>query len=186
MAGKVEIISNALLCLGEEAITDLTDTSKRAVTAVALYPIARDYTLRLRRWNFAEKRASLARLASTPAWGYAYAYQLPSDCLRVWSTEHQKYYPWKVEGRQLLTNADSANIEYTYRNDNPGDYDSGYVEVLIAYLAFKMAWPITQREWVQRSMWDRFQDAMREAAAADGQEGTGGNLESPDLVDVRL
>jgi hypothetical protein len=39
--------------------------------------------LRKRHWSFAIKRAALPALADAPTWGFGYAYQLPTDYLRL-------------------------------------------------------------------------------------------------------
>ncbi len=96
MATEVSICSNALRRLGDDPITSLTDDTERARLCNSFYPDARDAVLRLHTWNFAATRASLAKLATAPAYGYANQFSLPSDCLRVLSME-EPHFNFKVE-----------------------------------------------------------------------------------------
>ena len=91
MATEVSICSNALRKLGDDPITSLTEDTERARLCNAFYESSRDSLLRSHPWNFAITRATLAKLSSTPAYGFAYQYALPTDpyCLRVLEMEYQ-------------------------------------------------------------------------------------------------
>ena len=79
----VTLCNAALARLGEARIVDLLDDNVAARACHAMLPIARAEVLRSHRWNFATARATLAALGEAPAFGYARAYGLPADNLRV-------------------------------------------------------------------------------------------------------
>ena len=101
MAGKVEIANRALTKLGAERILLLTDPSKEARVMNAMFDTVMDAELRRHRWKFALKRATLPALVATPEWGYAYAYQLPSDFLAL--VQVNEYYLRGLKQKTLWT-----------------------------------------------------------------------------------
>jgi hypothetical protein len=122
-SSPVQICNAALLKLGAERINSLSESNKRARLFNERYNSIRKEVLRAHPWNFAIRRASLARLPESPAYEYDFQYQLPNDCLRVLETEADKDNPsgdilgnsvtkFKIEGRRLLTNATSITNGY--------------------------------------------------------------------------
>jgi hypothetical protein len=191
MATEVSICSNALRKLGDDPITSLTEDTERARLCNAFYNTARDSLLRSHPWNFAITRASLTRLSSTPAYGFAYQYALPTDpyCLRVLEMEYQDYI-FKIEnlateGRVLLSDEDTAKILYVGRITDTSLFDSLFVDTLTAHLALKLAYPITNSVTLQAQMQKLYQAKLSEARSVDGQEGFIDDLVSDTFTDFR-
>lgn len=122
-SSPVEICNSALLKLGAERINALSENNKRARLCNERFDALRKEVLRAHPWNFAIRRANLARLSTTPEYEYNFEYQLPTDCLRVLETEADKdnpsgdilgnsYTKYKIEGRKLLTNASGVAKGY--------------------------------------------------------------------------
>lgn len=143
---SVDIVNSALAKIGEDPITSLDDDRHAARVARTQYPLHRDKLLRLYNWRFAMRRATLAPLATAPEFGFAYRFNLPTDCLRVVGVyteddpnRFQAYttgsLAFKVEGRELLLNEDTAKIYYIAQVTDPGQFDSMFVEAL--------AWSLT-------------------------------------------
>ena len=191
MATEVSICSNALRQLGDDPITSLTDDTERARLCNSLYADARDAVLRSHPFNFSITRASLTQLSATPAFGFDYQYALPTDpyCLRVLQMEYQDYI-FKVEnlateGRGLLTNEDTAKILYIARITDTALFDSLFVDTLTAFLAVKLAYPITNSVNLQTQMQNLYQLKLSEARSIDGQEGFIDDLVSDTFTDFR-
>tara|TARA_R110001583_G_scaffold10107_3_gene47171 strand:+ start:736 stop:1314 length:579 start_codon:yes stop_codon:yes gene_type:complete len=191
MATEVSICSNALRKLGDDPITSLTEDTERARLCNAFYNTARDSLLRSHPWNFAITRASLTRLSSTPAYGFAYQYALPTDpyCLRVLEMEYQDYI-FKIEnlateGRVLLSDEDTAKILYVGRITDTSLFDSLFVDTLTAHLSVKLAYPITNSTSLQLQMHKLYQAKLSEARSVDGQEGFIDDLVSDTFTDFR-
>jgi len=112
MADETSIANLALAKLGISPIMALTDDSKQAQFANRFYAQTRDEVLSSHRWNFAMRRDTLNRLATGPDFEWAFAYQLPTDCLRV--VQLNGYEPneqqgaFAIESDQLLTDAEEA------------------------------------------------------------------------------
>ena len=86
MASEVDYCNNALAELGDTAtVVSLVPPSGsvQAVHCARFYPIARDELLAMHAWQFATKRVALTLLSETPPASWAYAYQLPSDQLKI-------------------------------------------------------------------------------------------------------
>ena len=191
MATEVSICSNALRKLGDDPITSLTEDTERARLCNAFYESSRDSLLRSHPWNFAITRATLAQLSTTPAYGFAYQYALPTDpyCLRVLEMEYQDYI-FKIEnlatvGRVLLSDESTAKILYVGRITDTALFDSLFVDTLTAHLALKLAYPITNSVTLQAQMQKLYQVKLSEARSVDGQEGFIDDLVSDTFTDFR-
>jgi hypothetical protein len=187
MSSFVEITSNALRLLGDDPITSLSDDSERARLVNAIYEEVRDEVTRAAKWNCARARQVLASLAETPAFGWAYYHQLPSDCLRVMDAltgeirvEHE------VEGRKLMTDVSSVNLIYLKKLTDPNDMDSLFIGAYTAKLAAELALPVTGSRSVAEQMWQLYERKIREARTIDSQEGTPVTLDAQSIVDARI
>lgn len=114
MASDVSMCSNALLLIGDEAISSFSDTGHGATVADALYPDVYRQVLSEHPWSFAFKEQDLSRLAQAPdsSTGYSYQFQLPADCIRVWATfPHGDYV---IVGDKLYSNQPDLFCRYVY------------------------------------------------------------------------
>ena len=162
MASFVEITSNALRLLGDDPITSLSDDSERARLVNALYEEVRDEVTRAAMWNCAKDRQVLASLTATPAFGWAFYHQLPSDCLRVVDVlsgdtriEHE------LEGRKLMTDESSVNLIFLKKITDPNDMDSLFIGVYTAKLAAELAEPVTGSRSLGEQMWSGYSAISR-------------------------
>lgn len=80
----VSIYNLALSHIGETAATTSPDeTSEERKACEAFYPIAKNKLLELHDWSFASRTEPLARLTESDTFGWAGAYALPANCLRL-------------------------------------------------------------------------------------------------------
>ena len=170
MASVVDICNTALTMTKANRIMSLSDDMEEARQCNALYTIARDSVLRSHPWNFAITRADLARLSAAPAWGWAYQFQLPVDCLRVLSLEHD--YDYAIEGRVLLCDSDAVSISYVKREDDSEKYDALFVECLSVKLASMLAYPLSGSLTASQAFETVYQNKLAEARSVDAREGT--------------
>lgn len=192
MASDVEIANQALTLLGDSTIAALTEDSNRARIANQFYGPTRDAVLRSHPWNCAIFRQALAPLSAKPVFGWSTQFALPSDpyCLRVLALNDDEECGsvgdvFKVEGRNLLTNTSSANIRGIQRITDPNQYDAMLYEAFAARLAWKMAYPLTNKTNLAVSMFQLYKDILQEARSIDGQEGSPDAPEPSILLSVR-
>lgn len=179
----VAICNMALSKFGAQPILSLTDDSDNARACNRVYEQCRDSLLRKHPWNFAVNRATLAMLSDPPAYGYDHAYQLPTNpyCLRVLELfeEREEGYDWLVEGRSLVTNADTARIKYIAKVTDPTYFDVGFVAVLVLLIASEIAIPITGKAAYAETMVKLFQSELMEAIGQDAYEGEADEDDKP-------
>lgn len=170
MASVIDICNLALNEIGEESIMDLLENSKQSRLCNQFYDLSRDMLLRAHPWNFATKRVELAMLTETPVFDYSYAFQLPTDCLKIQQTD-DRYDHYKVEGRKVLSNNSSVKILYTARITDTEQFDSLFVETLSLMLASRISFNLSDNNALSQSLYAKYEAALRRAKAMDGQEG---------------
>ena len=188
MASVVGICNNALIKLGQDTIISLTEDSKAARTCNQLYEDTRDAVFRAHPWNSLIKRVELAQLSTSPAYEFEYEYQLPTDCLRVLSTDKVEYETelFKIEGRKLLSDDTAVSILYVAKITDPNEYDTLLREAIAARLAAELAIIMTDSNSLVQTMWTLYQDKLREARSVDGQEGTPDRIEADTYLNARV
>jgi hypothetical protein len=181
----VKIVNNALVRIGASSITALTENSEAARAANVVYDQIRDATLRDHVWNFAVRRVQLAQSATAPAFGYAYSYPLPTDCIRVLQME-LKDMVYKIEGRNLLTDEGTAKIMYIARVTDPNEFDVMFVEALSARLAAELSITLTDSSTLYQNMMEIYRHKITDARSVDGQESGEPNMVADTWLDSRI
>jgi len=185
MASVVEICNSALNQLGATTIISLTEDSKNARICNARYANVRDALFRTHPWNCLQKRAVLASDVATPAWGYSKQFTLPADCLRLLTVLNYDY-DYKVEGRKILTNANDMSILYVARITDANEYDESLRELISAALAADIAYAVTSSNPVSQTMFQLYQEKLKDARFIDATEGQNTLLDngSADIIDA--
>lgn len=181
----VGICNSALVKIGSDTITSLSGTDKKSVICNIQYPLSRDYVLRAHPWRFAITRASLAMNATAPLYGFDNAFVLPTNCLRVLSTDQDPDVDWKIEGGNLLIDSSEAMIKYIMQMTDYTQFDSNFVEVLSWHIAWNICYAIVQSKDLATSMNQSYLAALKETRSYDSQQGTPDHLIADDLRDVR-
>jgi hypothetical protein len=174
-ASEILICNLALAKLGTGLIMSLDDASPVARACKLMYGPTRDQVLRGHRWNFAMKRATLSQLADPPAFGWALQYSLPTDCLRVFQLnafESDEARPkWEIEGGNLLTDQDTAQIKYVAQITNASLFDPIFIKALATKLAAEMAKTITGSNSIAGDLLTEYERVTGpEARMADAME----------------
>lgn len=170
MASTVDICNTALAHLGNDntiSAIDPPDGSTEAGYCKRFYPIARKELIERFAWPFAMKRQALA-LVTNPSAVWAFAYQLPSDCLRpvrvltpqlasslMWDLANGRIAsadlfreadsaPYEVEDGKLLTNVADAVLLYLWDVVDTTRYTPTFVSALGYLLASYLAGPMVR------------------------------------------
>lgn len=124
MAGWVDICNMTLTRIGEQVIENLDDENDAAEICNQHYAESVDQVLEAYDWVCARYRKSLAASTTTPAFGYDYQYDLPTNpyCLRLITVLDTEENPveYCLEGREILCDtSDGLYIKYAKRIVDP-------------------------------------------------------------------
>ena len=173
---ETEIANMALGEVGGEFITDYaSDDNQRAIACRLYYPQARDEALVHIQPGFALRRALLNRLDKAPLGkDFDYAYQLPSDYLRLLSsTFEEDGVDWRIEGQTVLTNDAAPLIVYVARITATGLFTPHFTTALVYNLASYLCFPIRKAREHAFELKQRFMEAAKAASNADSNVGMG-------------
>lgn len=161
MPSAVTHANAALSLIGADAVVSSIDPSDGSVEAghcKRFFALARRGLLEKGVWTFAKTRATLALLSTNPSTRWAFAYSLPSDCLRPLrvltagvTTVFQLYNPnigvlpneedsapYEIENGVLLTNEEDATLIYlrdvTDTTTWTPTFDEAFAMLLASYL----------------------------------------------------
>lgn len=184
MASNVDIANRALYKIGEIPITAFTDNTKQARAVNSMYNIVRDDEMRAHRWSFTISRAQLAASVTAPEYGYAYAFPLPSDYLRLlvvgeWAPGYNQAdyrnandnQDWVIEGSNILSDtAGPLKIRYIKRESDPTKWDASFVESFACRLAAELCETLTQSSNKRQLAWNEYEQAIQKARRAGAIE----------------
>jgi len=167
---NVDVANIGLVQLGAETISALDEDSPQAKKINAIFEYILKEVLRAHPWNFAIARASLAQLTTSPEFDYTYAFQLPSDCLKVIRLE-DTFDDFKIEGDTLVTDASSVNLKYIKYVADPNEWDSGFITAFATRIAAEITFGLTGSLSLQAAKFDEYARKLGEARSLDAQEG---------------
>lgn len=181
---KVSICNSALIKVGAERISSITQDTKSARILNALWDQVRDSVLRAHKWNFATKRVTLSPTSDSPDFGYDYVYDQPNDCLRVLNTFPDSI-DFVVEGRKILTDEETLDVLYICRHESEADWDSCFAEAMAWRLASEIAYNLTESNTLAVNCDKKYREVLAEARSMDGTEGTTEAIVSDDWTMAR-
>ena len=163
---QTRVANHALQKLGAGLISSMDEDTREARTVKACYSILRDRELRAHSWNFSIKRAALAPSATVPAFGFAKAFPLPADCLRILPPARDV--DWTIENingaSHILTNEGTViYLRYVARITDEAVFDELFVDMLACKIAWHCCETITQSNQKKADVMQEYKDARAEA-----------------------
>lgn len=168
MASKLDVINLGLSRLGANTIASITDGTAEQKLAVVTYDISRRAVLREHAWNFATLDIELSQVSGYESFEFQYAYQLPSDNVRLLQVYGNPTY--KVQGRQILTDQATCKIKYVYDVTDTEQWDPAFTDVVAQRLAADMAYALTKTQTTSDSMYGIYQQKLKTAKHIDANE----------------
>lgn len=173
-SSEVDLANMALTMLGQQPIAALTDNNNRAKLADKRLADVRDTVLRAHQWNCCIKRASLSAHGTAPVWGYSNRYQVPTDFVRLVSTESNTT-DYRIEaGNQgespllfILTDDTEMKILYVAKITSVAQMDSSLVQAIACRLAADIAVAVTGDAAHEASMMKKYQMVVSQAMFED-------------------
>lgn len=210
MASDVQICNMALSHIGSEArVSSISppDGSVEAGHCATFYDLARTEMLEPGNWAFSLKREPLAQVTN-PSSVWAYAYALPSACLRALRVprpfvgvtvftqdnmvgahaDDRDSADFDIEGGVLLTNQPDTALVYVQDVTDSTRFPASFTSALSYLLASYLSGPI-----IKGNEGVRIGDAMRQrataladvSAAASANASSAESLPQPHLLAVR-
>lgn len=153
ITSKVDICNLANGSLGNRNTINNIDTPKtdKEIVYALWYDIVRQYMLKVIAPNFALDRRVVSAVAVPTAYAleYGYAYEYPSDCLRLLGIGRVDCVsdPPTVENGKIFTNtqyADGAPLRFVRDVDNPTEMTADFIMTFAAVLSKCTALSTTQ------------------------------------------
>ena len=182
MSSKIDISSNALVMLGDAPINSFEDGGAGADTMANIYPVIYKALLTRTYWTFNRKKQKLNQLSQTPLNEWQFAFQIPTDSLRI-----QKITPrgaYKKFSDFIYTNMNDIDADYQI---DPGESQlPDYFELTLTYkLAADAAIPVTDSVSKNELYEKRFKEQLIVALAADAQQEPQTPIQDQPFTDVR-
>lgn len=182
---STDIGNLALDLLSAGTVSDIENPSNSTEDILnRWYDQVRRKCLREHPWNFATTRKILSASATAPAFGYAKAFPLPSDFLRLLyvstdvATDRETILPtsaYQMESNNILitnTYGDSTSLKIVYIKDvtTVSDMDPLFIEYLAHDLAISVAYKVTESNTNVQRIAELARMKKDMARAIDGQE----------------
>ena len=182
---QVNHVNQALRSLGEKPIAlPYDETNPRWLLAQEFYDQTQDALHVEHFWNFATMRTVLAPAPGiTPAYGWGYAFALPTDYLAVQRV--QLYTEYQREGAYFLADEPTLPLTYTARIVDVTRWPAYFTAAFIAALTAAFAEQITG-QLQKAQLWLQIAEKrLARAKVHDSQEGSPPILQSNDLIIAR-
>lgn len=172
---EVSLCNRALQMIGAGRIQSLTDAGSAAARACnSLYAEIRDEVMAAHEWQFAKARKVLAQLSEGPEFGYDYAYQLPSDCLRPLRLNNEivlgKEVEWESEGDQLFCDLESdVQLHYIKRITDPTKFSAMFKSSFCTRFSSDLAMILKKDKELQKSQLDIYYKLLPSQSSTDAR-----------------
>ena len=188
MASKVELCNTVLTELGASTITALSDSTEEAIKCNTLFDVLAKQVMSEGSWTSTIRRAELARITSTPSFGYSYIFQLPEDpkCLKVLNiNDVSADEPFEIEDDKLLTDLSTCKIRYIAYLTDTEDWDIYLEKAFLAKLKASLSYTITGSGTNTEKLELLYEKLMSDSLALNGQQGSKDGFISDGLTRVR-
>jgi len=185
MPSDIDMSSNALILIGDDPIASFSDPGAGAQAAANLYPETYRQVLSSHPWSFALKEQLLNQLAAQPddLTNYKFAYQLPSDMIRLWAIfPHSDY---TIVGGLLYSNANELLGRYVFEQDET-QLPPHFTKALEYRLASDFAQLITESTSKSEFFEKKYLQAIAMARTIDSQQKPQVPIIDSPFVDVRF
>lgn len=185
MPSKINLVSNALILIGDLPITSLNGSSRAQTVANNLYDNIVQNELTKYRWGFARKKAQLAKVAGTPVGTeYSTMYQMPADLLVFIKLNPGINY--QVLGDKVYCNYDGdLYCDYIY-NVSESEWPAYFAKMVEYALAKDFALSIRDSASTKAAMAEEYIVASNMARYTDAQQHPITPLASRPFIDVRF
>lgn len=189
MSDYVTIANMAAARIGTETrISSPDDDRFVARTIKAAWDIQRQAAIRDGAWNFASKRADLAAEGDPDfvIYPWAYAFPLPTGCLRLIEVLDSPRDAYSCEGGAVLTDTlGPLYIRYAVDVVEPALWDASFTESFALRLAWRTGRRIAGSAFDLEQCWTDYRQSLSAAKRVDARENPSINQEESSWVTAR-
>lgn len=179
----VSICARALVQLGENPITSLSEATDAAKTCANIYPGLKRAILSRYPWRFAMTKIALTKDATAPVGEWSNSFILPGDMLgspvavfmstkdRIETTAFERF------GQRLYTNHAELVIDYV-ADKLEAEWPAYFSDMMVAAMCSRLAFPVTD----QQNVADRW---YAEAFGTPSEHGMGGLMGDAATLDAQ-
>jgi len=182
MTTNIQLASNALQLIGDEPISSFADEGVGAKVMGAIYEPTIKALLSSHYWTFTLKKQKLNRLSQTPLNDFQYAFQMPTDSIRILKINPRAFY--KIYRDLIYSNQRDIDVDYIFRPDESQWPE--YFQLAVMYkLASDAAMAVTDNENKNSIYEEKFRATMAQAFALDSQQNPQVPIVDQPFTDVR-
>jgi hypothetical protein len=185
MASKIQLISNALILIGDLPVTSLSGNSRAETVANNLYDTIVQNELSKFRWGFARKQAQLSLTTQKPVGSeWQSIYQLPTDMLALIKLDPGVDY--QILGDKVYCNT-SGELYCDYIANVPESEWPAYFAKMIEYaLAMDFAPSIRDSATSMKLLAQQYIVTSRMARFTDAQQHPQTSIQDRPFINVRF
>ncbi len=182
MPSKLSIYNGTLNVLGERNLASLTENREPRYKLDDIYDNDMiDRVLQHGQWKFAKRTTELqASTSITPAFGYQFAFELPTDFIRTLAVASDAFFiqpltQYDKEGSTIFCEIETLYLMYVSNDGQYGNdlslWPGNFTEYVEHYMARKVAPTLTGLDYSDTALKKQVMDALSEAKATDAMEG---------------
>lgn len=184
MASKIQLISNALILIGDLPITSLSGNSRAETVANNLYDNIVQNELSKFRWGFARKQAQLSLTTDAPVGSeWSSIYQLPSDMLTL--IKLSPSVPYQILGDKVYCNYSGALYCDYIANVSEAAWPAYFAKMIEYALAMDFAPSIRDSASSMQLLANQYLNASRMARFTDSQQHPQVAIQDRPFINVR-
>lgn len=186
MASKIDLISSALVLIGDKPINSLTTEGRAQQVANSLYDRIVANELSKHRWGFARAKAQLALTTETPIdEDFRSIYQLPSDMVALIKIRPNTL-KYQIYGDKLYCNLNGkVTADYIY-NAPESEWPEYFAQMIVYALALDFAASIRDSSSAKAELAQQYQIQSRMARYTDSQQHPQTPIVHRPFIDVRF
>lgn len=182
---ELSVCNGALVKLGQEPISSLSQDTKNARLCNAVFAICRNEVLEGHAWYFATKTAELASVVVEDTLSeYTYVYEKPADMLKMIRGEDWKQ-EFEIRDAYLMANDEPLYIKYIFECTNTGLWSYSFAQCLSWRIAAEISYAVTKSNTVAQTMMAGYSMSLKEARYNDAHKRSPEKPVIDSLLDVR-
>jgi hypothetical protein len=168
--GWTDISNQALRSLSAKLINSILDNVPNAAFCRQFMGKAVQQVLAEEDWACCTKREQLNQLTETPAFGFLYNYQLPTNLVRFLDDGiDTQGMDFSIERERLLTDATTVYVRYVAHPEDPAKLSSYVRNAISSQLAFLLCIPLESSEQKQGQIQGQYGIDLELARKAEGK-----------------